>query len=491
MMLKKKFKTLTCATLGLSLLIFSPGCKPEKPKEVKRVPIAENEIDPEVWGKNYPVEYELWLKTKEPRPEGKSKYKRGYDGGKIYDKLSEYPFMALLYKGWGFGIEYNEPRGHYYMLIDQLEIDPARLKAGGVCLTCKSPYAPYLEKSMGKDYYSLPYKEVWSKIPEKHRKLGVACIDCHDPKDMSLRISRSFTLGKALEAIGVKEPNHQLMRSLVCAQCHVTYVIPKDKDMKSVGLFFPWQGSKLGEITIENIIKVLKSDPSYREWKQEVTGFKLAYIRHPEFELYAHKSSPHWRAGVACADCHMPFVRVGAHKASDHNIMSPLKNDMIACRQCHAQDPEQLKKLVFEIQDRTMTLLLRAGYATARVAKLFEIANKAKENGKPIDEKLYNEAKDLYEEAFYRVVFIGAENSIGFHNPTEAMRMLGDAMSYAKKSEIVLREALSKAQVPVPVNIDLELTKYLNNRGEKKLNFKPEQEIKDPFGTLETLGKGF
>ena len=50
--------------------------------------------------------------------------------------------MALLFNGWGFGVEYNEPRGHYYMLIDQLEIDPSRLKAGGVCLTCKSPYVP-------------------------------------------------------------------------------------------------------------------------------------------------------------------------------------------------------------------------------------------------------------------------------------------------------------------------------------------------------------
>ena len=54
--------------------------------------------------------------------------------------------MPLLFNGWGFGVEYNEPRGHHYMLIDQLEVDPSRLKAGGACLTCKTPYAPILQE---------------------------------------------------------------------------------------------------------------------------------------------------------------------------------------------------------------------------------------------------------------------------------------------------------------------------------------------------------
>ncbi len=79
------------------------------------------------------------------------------------------------------------------------------------------------------------------KIPEKHRNLGVACIDCHDNKDMSLKISRGFTLIKALKYMGVDPAKltRQEMRSVVCAQCHVTYNIPKDKDMKSVGSSSP------------------------------------------------------------------------------------------------------------------------------------------------------------------------------------------------------------------------------------------------------------
>jgi len=461
-----------------------PGCSPKKAEPVKTVQIADGEMDPAVWGKAYPAEYELWKKTEEPSPAGKSKYKRGFDADKVtYDKLSEFPYMALLFNGWGFGVEYNEPRGHAYMVRDQLEIDATRVKAGGVCLTCKTPYAPRLEKEMGVDYYKTPFKDVLAKIPESNRTLGVSCTDCHDNKDMSLKISREFTLGAALKDMGVDRAKltRQEMRSLVCAQCHVTYDIPKDKEMKSVGVFFPWQGSTWGNISVENIIKKIRSDPAYGEWKQNVTGFKLGFIRHPEFEFYSY-NSVHWKAGASCADCHMPYTRVGSSKVSDHRVMSPLKSDMKACLQCHSEKPEWLRSQVTAIQDRTVSLMLRSGYATATTAKLFEKVHAAQAEGKQIDTALYDKAKEYYEEAFYRCVFIGAENSVGFHNPTEAMRVLGDATAFAVKSEALLRQVLAKAGVDVPLTVNLELNKYIDQRGEKKLKFDPKVEIKDPYG---------
>ena len=79
--------------------------------------------------------------------------------------------MALLYNGWGFGISYNESRGHAFMVKDQLEADPSRVKPGGVCLTCKSPSHPKLEKEMGVNYYKMPFKEALALIPEKIRML--------------------------------------------------------------------------------------------------------------------------------------------------------------------------------------------------------------------------------------------------------------------------------------------------------------------------------
>ena len=482
--MNKTKKVVYTALALMTTLALGAGCSPEKPTPVKTVEIADGTIDPTIWGKAYPVEYDMWKKTADPTPVGKSKYKKGNDGGVVYDKLSEYPFLALLFNGWGFGVEYNEPRGHYNMLKDQSLVDPSRLKSGGVCLTCKTPYASQLVKKMGKDYFSKPYNEVLADIPKEHQELGVACIDCHDNKDMSLKLSRGFTLGVALKKMGVDETKltNQEKRTLVCAQCHVSYNIPKDADMKSQDVFFPWDESKWGEIPVENIIKKIRSNPAYGEWKQSVTGFKLAFMRHPEFEMYSN-NSVHWQAGVSCADCHMPYTRVGSQKASNHRIMSPLKDDMKACQQCHTETPDWLKAQVFAIQDRAASLFIRSGYATATVAKLFEMTHKAQAEGKAFDQSLYDQAKDQYLEAFYRVLFFGAENSVGFHNPTEAMRILGDAALHAGQADALLRQALTAAGVAVPAKIDLELSKYTDNRGTKKLMFNPGQEMKDPFPT--------
>ncbi|KAF0231756.1 MAG: ammonia-forming cytochrome c nitrite reductase subunit c552 [Humidesulfovibrio sp.] len=481
---RKGYLIVVGMALALAYLVVPYGCAPGKPELVKTVAIPEGEINPELWGKAYPEEFETWKKTNEPEPAGKSKYKRGMDADHLtYDKLAEFPYMALLFNGWGFGVEYNEPKGHARMVRDQIEVDASRIKAGGVCLSCKSPYSVQLQKQLGEDYYKKPYKEILGMIPEKDRELGVACIDCHDNKDMSLKLSRGYTLGAALDSMKVDQKGltRQEKRSAVCAQCHVTYNIPKDKEMKSVGLFFPWQGSKWGAITVENIIKVIRSDDSYREWKQNVTGYKMGFIRHPEFELFSNKST-HWKAGAACADCHMPYTKQGVKKFSDHRVMSPLKNDMKACMQCHTETATWLKEQVTTIQDRTASMMIRSGYATATVAKLIEAAHKAQADGKTIDKALYDKARDYYEEAFYRSLFIGAENSMGFHNPSEAMRVLGDSVAFAGKAEGYLRQALGKAGIDVPIKVDLELAKYLDGRGDKKIMWDKAVEFKDPTG---------
>lgn len=479
----KKYAVAPMLLVAMGCGILLSGCKPERTEFVRPVKIAQGEIDPKEWGKAYPAHYDLWKKTAEPTEPGKSKYRKGWDADKItWDKLSQYPYLALLFNGWGFGVEYNEARGHAYMVKDQLEVDASRIGAGGVCLTCKSPYAPGLEKDMGTDYYRKPYLEVLHAIPEENRELGVACIDCHDARDMSLQISRGFTLSKALQAMGTdpEKLSRQEMRSMVCAQCHVTYNIPKDENKKSVGIYFPWQNSTYGKITIEDIIAQFRKDPSIAEWTQSVTGFSLPFIRHPEYELFSYDSI-HWKAGVACADCHMPYTRVGTAKLSDHRVTSPLKTDLRACQQCHSQGPDWLRQRVYDIQDRTASMKIRAGYANATVAKLFEIAHKAGDEGKVIDQALYDQAKEFYFDAFFRLIYIGAENSMGFHNPPEASRVLSDSLAFAGKAEALLRQGLAGAGVVLAARIDLELDKYLHDRGKTKVPFRPEQEVKDPF----------
>lgn len=484
--------------VGMAIAAFA--CAPPKPEPVKTVTIAAETYDPAVWGKAYPFEYETWKATEDERPAGLSRYKKGYDGGKTFDKLSEYPYMALLFAGWGFGVEYNEPRGHHFMLIDQQEVDPSRLKAGGACLTCKTPYAPKLQKEKGSGYYSMPYEQAAGLLPAEHRSLGAACIDCHDEKDMSLRVRR-WTIQAGISTIGRTLPEdtkprdassavltHGEMRSVVCGQCHVTYVVTKDKAKKSTGVYFPWKGSKWGDISIENIIAEIQRDPANLEWQQAVTGFKVGYIRHPEFEFFTD-ASVHFNEGVSCADCHMPYKVSGASKFSDHNLMSPLKNGLRACRQCHPGESDELKEQVFAIQDRTLASIQKAGLACAVDAKLFEMVNAKRKIADPTnhDDPDYAAARDAYLQAFYRVVYLGAENSVGFHNPTEAGRIAADALAYAGRAEGILKGMLAQDGVKAPAEMSLELRKYLDGRGEKKLGFAKDQEFKDPFKVTDAL----
>ena len=60
----------------------------------------------------------------------------------------------------------------------------------------------------------------------------------------------------------------------------------------------------------------------FKDWAHEETGAPMLKVQHPEFEMCS--TGLHARSGVACADCHMPYVREGAVKVSDHWLRSPL-----------------------------------------------------------------------------------------------------------------------------------------------------------------------
>ncbi|MHB1126508.1 MAG: ammonia-forming cytochrome c nitrite reductase subunit c552 [Bacillota bacterium] len=440
---------LSVVTIALMVLLLA-GCGSSKQKEPIQEPEIELGLDPASWAEQYPAQYQTYLKNNE----GGSDHSK-YRGSDAFDRNSAWPFQWVMYDGWGMGKEFNESRGHTVATVDQLKINPARRAAGGVCLTCKTPTASKLKEEMGVDYFRLPYEEVYNQIPKEHNQLGISCIDCHDPKTNELRISR-WALQDALGKMDNVPQNltKSQMANLACGQCHVTYSIPKDENKKSVGLVFPWHLSKWDGITIEDIEKQIKEEGLY-EWTHAVTGIKLGHIRHPEYEFYTN-NSPHYGMGLTCSTCHMPKVEVDGQKISSHQWTSPFKLNLQSCSTCHSQSPDELKAKVIGIQDETNKLYTEAGYAAAQAAKAIEMANKTGE----IDEKLLSKAKEAYEKSYYRIVFIGAENSMGFHNPAEAKRVLDDGLAFAREAEARAREATVKAGVTPPKSFDLELEKY-------------------------------
>jgi nitrite reductase (cytochrome c-552) len=153
----------------------------------------------------------------------------------------------------------------------------------------------------------------------------VACVDCHEPRSMALRVTRpGFITGikalKAWQGVADYDPNrdatHQEMRAYVCGQCHVEYYFKGDGKIVT----YPWA----------NGLRVEEIEAYYdREGFTDWVHAEMLKAQHPEFEVW--NQGIHARAGVACADCHMPYERVGALKVSDHWVRSPLLNINRAC----------------------------------------------------------------------------------------------------------------------------------------------------------------
>ena len=180
---------------------------------LKVVEIGEDEIDPAVWGQNFPNHYDRFILT---RTDGNS---TPYGGSEVYSKLERYPAMVRLWAGYAFSKDHNEERGHYYAMIDQANTQRVKLvDQPAACINCHSAEAPALIEAMGwEEFNHTPYNELADDL-----HTGSSCSDCHDPNTMELVITRP-AFRNAMEARGVNldEATRQEMRSYVCAQCHV------------------------------------------------------------------------------------------------------------------------------------------------------------------------------------------------------------------------------------------------------------------------------
>jgi len=398
--------------------------------------------DPAVWGKNFPLQYDGYLRTVD-------QIRTRYGGSEAVphsptqadprsvvaqSRLEDDPRLKIMWAGYAFAKDFREERGHAYMLDDQTFTERQQVtKQPGTCMHCHaSVYVPYKRLGGGdliKGFEAMnhmPYSEARKEV--KH---PVACIDCHDPSTMQLRVTRpGFLEGMRALKAGQGVPNYdpntmatrQEMRAFVCGQCHVEYYF-KGPEKR---LVYPWAKG----LKIDNILDYYDEN-QHNDWTHAETGAGVLKAQHPEFEMW--NQGIHARSGVACADCHMPYMRVGALKISDHHVRSPILNINRACQTCHHWPEEELKARVETIQDRVFGLRNRA--MDALVALIGDL-KAAKSAGKS-DAELA-EARKLQRRAQFMLDFVEAENSTGFHAPQEAERILAESIDYARQGQIAL-----------------------------------------------------
>jgi nitrite reductase (cytochrome c-552) len=428
---------------GLALFVNIMEKKEEGKNPFFRVVELTDDIDdPAVWGKNFPIQYDSYRRTVD-------QIRTRYGGSEALprtptsadprasvsqSKIEEDPRLKKMWAGYAFAIDFREERGHAYMLDDQTFTGRQVKPQPGTCLNCHaSMYLAYKKAGDGdivkgfEKLNPLPYAEARKQVNHP-----VTCIDCHDSQTLELRITRpAFMEGirvlKASQGVADYDVNadatRQEMRSYVCGQCHVEYYFKGDEKR----LVYPWaKGNRADDIA------AYYDEVGHKDWVHATTDAPALKAQHPEFEMWSQ--GIHARSGVACADCHMPYERVGAHKVSDHHVRSPLLNINKACQTCHRWPEEEMKARVEQIQARTFEL---RNLAMDALMQLIDDIAAAKVAG--VSAAQLDEARAFQRKAQFYLDFVEAENSTGFHAPQEAARVLGNSIDSSRKGQLAAR----------------------------------------------------
>ncbi len=430
-------------------------------------PINDWEPRNEVWGENFPRQYESYISTAD------TSFLSKHGGNAMIDYLEKYPNLVVMWAGYAFSRDYNQGRGHYHAIVDIRNTLRTGIPQPATCWSCKSTDVPRLMNEMGVAAF---YKSKWSDLGSEVVN-HIGCQDCHDPKTMNLRITRPALI-EAFQRQGkdINKATRQEMRSLVCAQCHVEYYF-KGKEDKY--LTFPWDKG----FAAENMEQYY-DEIEHVDWIHAVSKAPMLKAQHPDYEVYM--TGIHAQRGVSCADCHMPYKSQGGVKFTDHKIQSPLNNIANSCQVCHRESEETLRQNVYERQDKTeeMRHLAEEAITKAHIEAKFAWDAGAKEDEmKPV--------LKLIRHAQWRWDYIAATNGLGFHSPVESGRTLASAIQKAEEARVMLARILAKHNVPQPVKmpdistkgkaqafIGLDMQKLSSEKAEVKKSIFPEWDMK-------------
>ncbi|MFI3331532.1 MAG: ammonia-forming cytochrome c nitrite reductase [Rikenellaceae bacterium] len=425
----------------------------------------------EQWGLNYPREYDTWRKTQN------MDFSSKHLGNTPEDVLESRPEMVILWAGYAFSRDYSAPRGHMHAIEDIT----ATLRTGApdentkdmqpsTCWTCKSPDVPRVMQEKGLAEY---YKAAWSENGcEIVNPIG--CADCHNPETMALSISRP-ALVEAYERQGknIEDATPQEMRSLVCAQCHVEYYFKGEGKY----LTFPWDKGT----SVEQMEEYF-DNASYADYTHTLSRTPIIKAQHPDYELFI--AGPHGQRGLSCADCHMPYKSEGGIKYSDHQVMSPIKNIASTCQTCHRDSEENLKKYIYEYQDKALEIRDRV---ETELAKAHILAKTAWDNG--AKESAMKPVLKLIREAQWRWDFAVASHGGSFHAPVETQRILAHSLDKSLLAQLEVQKvlySLGVKDVKMPdISTKAKAQKYIGLDMDKLVKQKQEWLEKTPPAWLE------
>ena len=157
--------------------------------------------DPAIWGKDFPLQYDLYLRTVDMQ-------RTKYGGSEAMphsptqadprsvvarSKLEQDPRLKIIWAGYAFSADYRERRGHAYMLDDQTFTERQKFNPPAMCINCHaSLVTTFLQLGNGdliKGFNVISDSHMTYSQIRQYVKHPVSCIDCHDPKTMQLRVT--------------------------------------------------------------------------------------------------------------------------------------------------------------------------------------------------------------------------------------------------------------------------------------------------------------
>jgi nitrite reductase (cytochrome c-552) len=184
------------------------------------------------------------------------------------------------------------------------------------------------------------------------------------------------------------------------------------------------------------------------DFRHAATGAPLPKLQHPEAETFW--GSKHERAGVTCADCHMPKIELENGKViTDHGQRTPRSTPgtirgrdanriQSTCLRCHDYwTVDEAEYTIDYIKNYTHGKIVKAEFWLAQMIDLFAVAKRA-----GVSDDVLNQVRDLHYDAHLYWEWWTAENSVGFHNPDDARRSLTLSIDKSKEAIGLLNEAI-------------------------------------------------
>jgi len=346
----------------------------------------------------------------------------------------------------------------------------AATAANPVCLQCKT--TDYILKwaYMGDKHPKAKWDRT-SKVVEMARDAhrAFACVHCHDPHSAEPRVvrdaliqavvdrgkgtypydpekSKQITMTKVVfrdfRAIGILNKPDSTLR---CAQCHVEYNCNPGIDLKT-GEKVPMSDRRTNLFPWVNVLdypKFMTEVASFADFKHEVTKAPLFKLQHPEVETFWN--SKHERAGLTCADCHMPKVKNKEGKTYTFHGQRSVKyvpGRTAVCVNCHSNwTPEQAEYVIQGIQNYIRGKMRKAEFWISKLVDTYRLAESV-----GVSEEVLAKAREAHSKAHPYWEWWTAENSDGFHNPELAITSLNIAIQTAVDGVILLEKAIKEKE---------------------------------------------